>query len=74
MKIYVVAREALGKNGRQGETQFITEIDSFSNCLPSSPLNVDFYFFLEVSFESHPVYDQTQCFGAIFCLFNKYFY
>ncbi len=38
----------------------------FSNCLPSSPLNVDVFFLVQVSFESHPVYDQTQCFDAIF--------
>jgi len=44
MKIYVVAGEALGENGRQGETQFITEMNGFSNCLPSSPLNVDVFF------------------------------
>ncbi len=29
MKRYVVAVEALRKNGRRGETQFITEIDGF---------------------------------------------
>jgi hypothetical protein len=29
MKIYVAAVEALRKNERQDETQFITEIDSF---------------------------------------------
>ncbi len=45
----------------------------FSNCLPSSPSNVDVFFFVQVSFESHPVYDQTQCFNAIFYLFYKYF-
>jgi len=67
MKIYVVAEEALGKNGRQSETQFITEIDGFFELPPLFPLECwCFFLFVQVSFESHPVYDQTQCFDAIF--------
>jgi hypothetical protein len=31
MKIYVVVMEALRKNERQGETQFIIKIDGFLN-------------------------------------------
>jgi hypothetical protein len=38
MKIYVVAEEALGKNGRQSETHFITEIDGFFELPPLFPL------------------------------------
>jgi uncharacterized RmlC-like cupin family protein len=37
MKIYVVAGEALGKNGRQSETQIITEIDGFFELPPLFP-------------------------------------
>ncbi len=59
--------EAFGKNEKQGETQFIMEIDGFLN-FPLAPLNVNIYF-LRVFFEFHPVYDQTQCFDAI----NFYF-
>jgi len=32
------------------------------------------FFLVQVSFEFHPVYDQTQCSDAIIYLFYKYFY
>jgi hypothetical protein len=34
MKIYVATVEALRKNERQGETQYITEFDGFLNSSP----------------------------------------
>jgi len=44
MKINVAVREALRKNERQGETQFITEIHEFP--APSPPLfNINVFFF-----------------------------
>ncbi len=62
MKRYVVAVEALRKNGRRGETQFITKIDGF--LVPFS-LSMLMYFFCNF-FSSHPVYDQTQCSDCYF--------
>jgi hypothetical protein len=53
MKIYVAVFEALRKNERQGETQFIIKIDGFLN-FPLPPLNVN-EFFLHIFFESHLV-------------------
>jgi hypothetical protein len=38
MKIYVTVVEALRRNERQGETQFIIEIDGFLGSPHSSPL------------------------------------
>jgi hypothetical protein len=67
MKIYVAVMEALRQNERQGETQFTIKIDGFLN-FPLPPLNVN-EFVLHVFFESHLVYDQTQCFDAIYFYF-----
>jgi hypothetical protein len=38
MKIYVAAVKALGKNERQGETQFTIEIDGILSFPPPPPL------------------------------------
>ncbi len=57
MKIYVAAVEALRKKERQDETQFTTKIGGFRSGI--APLNAN-VLFLQVMFESHPVYDQTQ--------------
>jgi hypothetical protein len=42
MNIYVAVVEALRKNERQGETQFITKIDGFLSP-PLLPLNVNVF-------------------------------
>jgi len=44
MKSYVAAVEALRKNERQGEIQFIIEIDGFLSS-PPPPLNVNVFIF-----------------------------
>jgi hypothetical protein len=69
MKRYVVAVEALRKIGRWGETQFTTKIDGF--LVPSS-LWMLMFFFVQVFFWSHPVYDQTQCSDVIFYFTNNF--
>ncbi len=48
--------EVLKKNERQGETQFTTK----TKVLP--PMNANVFYF----FESHPIYDQTQCSSVVF--------
>jgi hypothetical protein len=53
MKIYVAVVEALRKNERQGETQFITKIDGFLSP-PFPPWMLMFLF--QDFFESHSVY------------------
>jgi hypothetical protein len=66
VKTYVAAVEALRKKKeRQDETQFTTKIDGFLSFIPRWML---IYFFVQVCFESHPVYDQTQGSGAVFFL------
>ncbi len=69
MKIYVWAVEALREKERQDETQFTTKIDSFFLSF-HPPLNANIPF-LQVFFESHPVYDQTQGSGAVFFLLYR---
>jgi hypothetical protein len=51
MKIYVAVVEALRRNERQGETQFIIEIDGFSEFPHPSPLECYciFFSFLKIS-------------------------
>ncbi len=61
MEIYLAAVEAVRKKERQGETQ---EPRWFSEV--RSPLNAN-VLFRRIFFESHPVYDQTQGTGAVFC-------
>jgi hypothetical protein len=53
------------KKERQGETQFTTKIDSFLSFIP--PLNAN-VLILPVFFKTHPVYDQTQGYGAVLFL------
>jgi hypothetical protein len=61
---YVAAAEALRKKERQDETEFTTKIDGFLNFIP---WRMQMYFFAGF-FKSHPVYDKTQGYGAVFCL------
>jgi len=51
MKKYVVVMEALRKNERQGETQFIIKIDGFFNFPLSSwiPMNCFYMYFLNLT-------------------------
>jgi hypothetical protein len=74
MKIYVgAAVEALGKNERQGETQFSTEIAGFLSPPPPPPCPLYLMvFFLQGFYESHLGYDQTQYSNALYFLFIKY--
>jgi len=65
VKIYVAAVEALRRMERQDETQFTTKIDGFMSFIPRGMLMC---FFLQFFLKSHPVYDQTQGFGAVFFL------
>jgi hypothetical protein len=44
MKIYVAVVEALRRNERQGETQFIIEIDGFLSSPTLPPLNANVFF------------------------------
>ncbi len=57
--------EALKRKKRQDETQFTTKVDGFLSFIPPWML---MYVFLQVVLKSHPVYDQTQGFGAVFFL------
>jgi hypothetical protein len=68
VKIYVAAVEALRKKERQDETQFTTKLDGFLSLYP--PCLMLMYIFLEVFFESHPVYDQTQGSDGVFPCFT----
>jgi hypothetical protein len=72
VKIYV-AMKALRKRERQDETQiYHKENMVFVSFKPSPSLNVNGFFLLEAFFlESHPMYDQTQCSGAVFSLLYK---
>jgi hypothetical protein len=66
VKIYVAAVE------RQDETHFTTKIDGFQLFRVFHPLlNANNVPFLQVIFESHPVYDQTQGYGAAFVLLYR---
>ncbi len=49
-ELYVAAVEALRKNERQGETQFIIEIDGFLSSPPPPPLNVNVFIFCRFFF------------------------
>jgi hypothetical protein len=64
VKIYVSAVEALRKRGKQDETQFC----EFQTPTPAFYANV---LFLQVFFESHSMYDQTQGSGAVFSLLYR---
>ncbi len=65
VNVHVTAVEMLMKKERQGETQFTTKIDSFLSFIP--PLNAN-VLILPVFFKTHPVYDQTQGYGAVLFL------
>jgi hypothetical protein len=70
VKMYIAAAvEVLRKKERHDETQFTTKIDVFF--LVSSPLNANVLLSIQVFVESHPVYDQTQGFGAVFFLLHR---
>jgi len=59
VNLYVVAMEALRKKETQDETKLTTKIDGFLSFIPP---------WMPSFFESHPVYDQIQGFGAVFFL------
>jgi len=69
VKIYVAAVEALRKKERQDETEFTTQIDGFLSLIPP-PLNAH-VLFCSFFLKFHPIYDQTQGYGALrITLFN----
>ncbi len=62
MKISVVGVEALKRKEREDETQFTTKLNGFLSYTPALNANlfsIDFFL-------SHPVYDQTHGYGAVF--------
>jgi hypothetical protein len=62
VKTYVGAAEELRQKERQGETQKTIKIHALLSFTSPSTL----MFFFEGFFGSRPVYDQTQCTGAVF--------
>jgi hypothetical protein len=65
VKIHVTAVEVLTEKERQGETESNTKTYSFLSFIPALKANV---LFLQVFKKSHPVYDHTQGYGAVFFL------
>jgi len=65
VKIHVTAVEVLTVKERQGENESNTKTYSFLSFIPALKANV---LFLQVFKKSHPVYDHTQGYGAVFFL------
>ncbi len=65
VKIHVTAVAVLWQKERLGESQFNTKTYSFLSFIPPFYAKL---LFLQVFFESHPVYDYNQGYGAVFFL------
>ncbi len=73
VKIYIAAVEALRKKERQGETQETNKNWWFSE-FHRRPWLLMYFFFLQVFFESHLVYDQTRGTHPVFSWLYGYLY